>query len=153
LWWLLVRTQTLFLRHIYLAWRFGSTSIASLAVVVVGCCGNSLPPAVQASSRFPDLSSSFYGSPSIADPQGSCDGAASSPLGGWSRFWVLLDSGHLPPRRRVGVFESCGFSLRIQCCSMLVLLFLFLNPRGYFLVGALDSLICFVGTIFSIPCC
>jgi hypothetical protein len=33
----------------------------------------------------------------------------------------LPDSGRLPPRRRVGVFESWGFSLRNQCCSLLVL--------------------------------
>ena len=85
------------------------------------CCGNSFPPAVQASSRFPNLSPSSSGSPSIAGPQGSCGGAASSPLGGWWRFWVLPDSGRLPPRRRVGVFESWGFSLRNQCCSLLVL--------------------------------
>jgi hypothetical protein len=46
---------------------------------------------------------------------------------------------------KVGVFLS---GINVVLCW-----FLFLNPWGYFVVGALDSLICFAGAIFSIPCC
>ncbi|MCI53648.1 hypothetical protein A2U01_0074895, partial [Trifolium medium] len=61
---------------------FGSTSTASLAVVVV-CGGYPFPSAVQASSRFPNLSLSAFGSSLISGPQGSCGDVASGSLGGW----------------------------------------------------------------------